>query len=535
MNNIFAKYYKRITLFLIVLLILVPLGIMGYSLIYKEIYKDNQALITKNNQDANHAAGYLNEYLYGYKSALRGLAATPSVIHEDREETIRIMQDFYLARTEPSLFWVADSRGEIVAKYPDEYMNQNILEREFFKESMEGKSFVGGPYISTITGQEIIVVSVPYFRGDQVVGVAGVSIPLYELQKKLNVVQVGGTGYVGLINLKGDILSHPNLEEFRKTYSFQQSTLYELLLNNQAESGNFDRSENDQGRVIHSFVKLKEAPWVVLAVQHLQEFDLKMRTSLGQNIIGLLIVGLLLGFLIHYLLLLRDMNNADKIKQREKLAVVGELAAGVAHEIRNPLTSIKGFVQLIDLKKGAELPPFYIGTILDELDRIEQIVGELVVLAKPANEKKSQVDLSSLLQDTVNLMSPQAAMQNVGLRVEIEPGLPFVEGVRNQLKQVLINLIKNSIEAIGEEGEIVITATYQSRHILITVADNGKGIEPEVIEKIATPFFSTKDSGTGLGLMISYGIIHNHGGEISVESKFGVGTEFRIKLPVNIL
>jgi two-component system CheB/CheR fusion protein len=155
------------------------------------------------------------------------------------------------------------------------------------------------------------------------------------------------------------------------------------------------------------------------------------------------------------------------------------------------------------------------------------------VLAKPAHEEKTQVDFSALLHDTVNLMSPQAATQNIKIGLEIEPGLPFVMGVRNQLKQVMINLLKNSIEALEEDkGEIMITATYEAEHMFITVEDNGKGIEPELISKLGTPFFSTKDSGTGLGLMISYRIIQNHEGEIKVESKPGVSTKFQIILPV---
>lgn len=533
MNNLFTLHHKRITPFLIALLIFIPLGIMSYTLICEDYHTENQAEITQNNKIADQAARYLNEYFYGYKSALQNLAATPPIIYENREATKRMMEDFDLARPEPSLFWVANSKGELVAKYPDEYMDQNILEQNFFKEAMKGKSFVGGPYTGTVTGQEIIVISVPYYRDGQVAGVVGVSIPLNELQNKLSIIQVGDSGYVALITLEGEILSHPNLAEYRKTYSFRQSPLYEALLVDKVESGNFDRTESEPERRLHSFVKLKEAPWVVVMVQPLQELKLKLQLIFVRNLVILLVVGMFVGLLIHYILLMRDMNNAERIKQAEKLAVVGELAAGVAHEIRNPLTSIKGFVQLIDLKKGSDVPPLYIETILDELDRIEQIVGEMVVLAKPALEEKSQVDLSALLHDTVNLMSPQASMRNVVLRVELEPELPPIQAVRNQLKQVMINLIKNSIEAIRDEGIVMVTATYQSENVLITVADNGKGISPEDLKKLGTPFFSTKDTGTGLGLMISYRIIQNHAGEISVESKLGVGTKFEIKLPVN--
>lgn len=529
MINLFQINHRRFTRVLITFLVLIPVLIISYPLLIEGSQRERQAEITKNQQMADLTANYLDGYIYGYKATLQKFANTRAILTEDPEAIQKIMEDFALAYPEPSLFWVSDARGTLVAKYPDRYMDQNIVDREFFLESMEGRVFTGGPYIGRVTGIEVIVVSVPYYRENQVAGVVGVSIPLYELQKKIATIEVGKSGYASLITMEGATLSHPQLQEFRKSYSFRDSPIYEQLILQEAERGSFDEVEKDQ---MQSFSRLREAPWVVVIVQPLDDSFLKVYQVLGRNLLLLIVAMLFLGLLVHYITLLKDKNHAEKIKQTEKLAIVGELAAGVAHEIRNPLTSIKGFIQLIDLKKGPEIPPFYTQIVLDELDRIEQIVGDMVVLARPAPEIKAPIDLIHLLNDTLNLMSSQAFMRDVDLRLEVEPGLPLVEGVQSQLKQVLINLIKNGIEAIENKGSVTIQATYEADQILINVKDTGRGIPFEVMSKLATPFFTTKESGTGLGLMISYRIIQNHHGEIKVESKVGSGTEVTIKLPI---
>lgn len=525
---------KRIATLLIVVLFLIPLGIAGYSLIYQELNKNHQARINQNNEFAYYAARFLNGYIDEYKTTLQKIAATQAVHQKDTEKIQMLLEQFNLIRPEPSLFWVADDQGDLLAKYPDNYLDKNIKDREFFLETMQGKNFVGGPYIGRVSSLEVIVISVPYYNEGKVAGVIGVSIPLQELNKKLSVIQRRDESHLTLINLRGEVLAHPNLAEFRRIFSYEEYPLSEAFTGNHQEQGYFYYEvDNNKGDNLHSFVKLKEAPWVIVAVQPIESLESQLSNIMGRTLIILTIVGFFVGFIIHYLLLLRDMNNIEKVKQAEKLAVVGELAAGVAHEIRNPLTSIKGFVQLIDMKKGPEVPSYYIETIIDELDRIEQIVGEMVVLAKPAPSEKCPVDLNKLIQDTNNLMASQAEMHEITLRAELIPDMPPIEAVKNQLKQVLINLIKNSIEAIEEKanGQILIKVESHLNTVSISVIDNGKGISEDNLRKLGTPFYSTKDTGTGLGLMTSYRIIQNHGGEITVDSKPGVGTEFIITLP----
>lgn len=511
-----------------VVLILILIFSMSYVLLFEQLKQEQQSEIEKNMFLSEMVASSLDEFISGDKRALEELASLDHVKQEQRTEVSMILQDFAHSHPEASSFWVVDKDGKGVAQYPDNKAYENLKDQEYWKW-ITGNTFVGGPYIEQVTGKEVIIVTKPYYRDKEKAGIVGMSIPLSALQEELDKINVGQLRYVTLITREdGQLLSHPNLEQYRKTYSFETSSIYQELKVKNLTSGYF---ENNQEQIMHSFIDLKEAPWVAIVAQPLYEFNFRKNQYRERNLIILVLLFLFMALIIHYSLMLRDIRNAQKNKQTEKLALVGELAAGIAHEIRNPLTSIKGFTQLIYEKKGQDLPSFYYETILEELDRIDQIVGELVILAKPAPETKNEVDLSKVVQDSVKLMNYQARLREVELVLNIEPELPHIEGNMGQLKQVFINLIKNAIEAIENKGTVTIKGRRQGDRVMITVEDTGAGMDNEVIEKLGNPFFTTKEKGTGLGLIISYRIIQNHKGKVSVQSKVGIGTQFIIFLP----
>ncbi|CAM3672783.1 MULTISPECIES: PAS domain-containing sensor histidine kinase [Paenibacillus] len=220
----------------------------------------------------------------------------------------------------------------------------------------------------------------------------------------------------------------------------------------------------------------------------------------------------------------------DRIMQSEKLTTAGQLAAGIAHEIRNPLTSINGFIKL--LRSSEQSNKLYFDIIESELKRIELIVNELLVLSKPETSHVSKpFDVLGIVEQIVTLMKVQAALNNI----EIIPRFPaepvYVHGEANQLKQVFINLLKNAMEAMDQGGTITLTIQQSDSDVHIIVQDDGIGMTPEQIRSLGQPFYTTKDSGTGLGYMITKNIIHNHGGSIHVESSPEQGTSFTIQLP----
>ncbi|HSO57235.1 MAG TPA: ATP-binding protein [Paenisporosarcina sp.] len=225
----------------------------------------------------------------------------------------------------------------------------------------------------------------------------------------------------------------------------------------------------------------------------------------------------------------RKVQTERLLQKSEKLALLGQMAAGIAHEIRNPLTSIKGFIQLL---KTNNLKEEYFDMIFSELERINSFVGEFLVLAKPSADIFVEQDVKVLIKDVVTLINTQSILNNVQIFVEFESDLPMVCCEKNQLKQVFLNLLKNSIEAMPKGGSIDIKVKEKEESkISIQIIDQGIGIPKERIPTLGEPFYTTKEKGIGLGLMICYKIIENHNGKLTIESKLNEGTTIEIILP----
>ncbi|CAI6076463.1 CheR family methyltransferase [Cohnella sp. JJ-181] len=240
------------------------------------------------------------------------------------------------------------------------------------------------------------------------------------------------------------------------------------------------------------------------------------------------------GETIHYLKLSEDiteLRHAEEMLQKnEMLSAMGQLAAGIAHEIRNPLTSLKGFTKLISSGIAKES---YAEIMMNELSRIEMIVSELLVLAKPQALDFAHKEAGAILHDVVMLLESQANLNNVELFCNVEKDLPPVRCVENQIKQVFINMIKNGIEAMPAGGRILISAKLEEeRHLRIRFTDNGPGIPESKLARLGQPFFTTKEKGTGLGLTVCYKIMENHHGSIRFQSEVGRGTTVTVTLPV---
>ncbi|WHY59591.1 PAS domain S-box protein [Cytobacillus firmus] len=217
------------------------------------------------------------------------------------------------------------------------------------------------------------------------------------------------------------------------------------------------------------------------------------------------------------------------LRKSEKLALLGQMAAGIAHEIRNPLTSIKGFVQLF---KSSSQKEEYFDIVLSELDRINGIVGEFLVLAKPTADIFEKQDLTKLISEVILLSNTQSILNNVEIIVENNFHAPMIYCEKNQLKQVFLNIIKNAIEAMPDGGQLRIKVMKKTGNtISVQFIDQGVGISEDRIPSLGEPFYTTKEKGTGLGLMICYKIIENHNGRLTIESKVGEGTKMEIELP----
>jgi len=223
------------------------------------------------------------------------------------------------------------------------------------------------------------------------------------------------------------------------------------------------------------------------------------------------------------------------IYQTDRLAVIGQLAAGAAHEIRNPLTSIKSAIQYIKNDIQDPKKQKMVKSVLSEVDRINEILTGLLSFSRQNNPVKREFDLVVLIDQTLDLIRNTRMKKQIKLTAAcFAPSVPIVAD-SDQLKQVLVNVILNAVDAIDNEGEIEVTVRTEKiegeMFYAITVSDNGKGINEESLEKLFDPFFTTKEDGTGLGLSISYGIIHRHRGSIDVGNRPEGGAKVVIRLP----
>lgn len=228
---------------------------------------------------------------------------------------------------------------------------------------------------------------------------------------------------------------------------------------------------------------------------------------------------------------LRDnIRMRDEIQRSEKLQVLGELAATIAHEIRNPLTVAKGFIQLLVSRSRDDIDLRYASIILNEIDRAESVISDYLTYAKPQAEKIERIDVKTQIVNVINIMEPFVTSHGHVITYNLEESL-YIDAEPKKISQVLVNLIKNAVEAMEQSGSIKVNAFLDRNYAVIEVTDTGVGLTNEQILLLGNPFYSTKAKGTGLGLMVTYRIIEALHGEIKVKSEKGKGTTFSLFIP----
>ncbi|KAB2337308.1 two-component sensor histidine kinase [Cytobacillus depressus] len=234
---------------------------------------------------------------------------------------------------------------------------------------------------------------------------------------------------------------------------------------------------------------------------------------------------------IKYVMLKRQTAREKKENELQKLELVGTLAASTAHEIRNPLTGIKGLIQLLSEKYTKTEDKYYFSVINDEINRINEIVSEFLILGKPTAQKTEIIDIGVILKELEPLILSEANLNNVNYKLTL-PKIPIlVDCTKDQIKQVLLNISKNALESMQNGGDLIINLFNDQNKCHIQITDTGTGISEENLEKIFQPFYTSKDSGTGLGLVVCRRILHSFGGEIKISSKVNSGTTVDIFLP----
>lgn len=283
-----------------------------------------------------------------------------------------------------------------------------------------------------------------------------------------------------------------------------------------------------------------QAPQVIFIAFDTRELDADHARGLRNMVIMLCAAGVVMMATVLAQFWFRRYQRSRKQLQeatarKEKLLALGHLAAGVAHEIRNPLSSIKGLARYFAERTPADGEAHQLALVMArEADRLNRVVSELLELVRPAHLKYQSVDLNEVITHSLQLVSQDAASRAISLKFIAQPALCRIQADPDRLKQVLLNLYLNAIHAIGRDGVITVAVREcGDGRVKVSVADSGKGMTAEQLQAIFTPYFTTKADGTGLGLAVVQNIVEQHGGTIDAESTPGKGALFTLYLPVN--
>lgn len=509
------------------------MGMYYFKARYEEVVVDQRQIVMR-------VANQLDLYFNGRLLALQFVVAETDVKMLDSSAMRRhLVQAVKLLGLSNAA--VINREGNIVAIAEDDRPFA-----EFATKMKDSSAFSGHPVISNISmlpggSGTYISLQVPiYSQNGLVVGVFVASVPMKEVANVIAAQPMTADAYVFVMDDKIHLMYHPLLEN-NVDSSGQNSRHYAPSLFQKKTGDLLLRSVYDEIDELNVYTVMEGTKWRIVAAMPVgRVYSTILRNSLPDLVIFVLL-------LVCIALMSRTLAQAKRYQQDretlrlQRLSSVNQLASGIAHEIRNPLTSIKGFIQLMAMKPGQPPAANYLEIILAEIDRIEKLISEFQMLSKPLKPIPFQkVDLTQILNDVVMLMESQAISKNVDLKFSVKknsvrwpfgPDAYCVSGDVAQLKQVWINLLRNALEAVEKGGKVRVILLRQENQVIVIIKDNGMGMTPEVMAKLGTAFYTTKENGTGLGLSMCYNIVHNHGGKMEVDSKPGEGTRFTVLLP----
>lgn len=563
---------------------LLVLGVLSYQSQRRVIEQEIQASLTNYTTNlSKELYSYLNERVTDlqYLSKNTILTNNLSSINEINDElSIFLYQhpDFYGAI-------MLDPRGKVIADPDYNMVGENLYERIWFKAAMNKNLFLSDIYISPVVKRPILAMGVPIVsKNGNIRGVISPSFDLERFWKKIDEYMAINNGHkrwrVSIVNNQGlvvadhdrsSILQNNFLNSEQITLSkVKQSIANKELFNGQHKSQVFSASKIPK-------VKGTESDWYVVASAD----KLMLYKPLNELLRTYILIFTIVAFIIFIVAMrlsrsivepvtnlvdsvekyvqdgtfpkspkrtyeeMEKLNDtfsemAVALEEREKelirtsqLKYVGQLAAGLAHEIRNPITTIRGFFQLFkENKNESAFAEQHLSIMIEEIDRVNNIINDLLYLAKPYQLHIHPYNLHTVVNEIILFFSKEFEKK----KIDIIPNcfdIPDVLIDKGRFRQVLINVFKNALEAMNEGGILIISAESLEDKVKLTIEDTGDGISQEDLDQIGTPFYTTKVGGTGLGMAITYQIITDLKGTIMIDSKKDIGTKIIINLPAN--
>ena len=516
---------KIVSFFVIAL----PLALICYFYIYENINNRKAAEIDKNIMITKSSGLFVEHEVNEKMVDMVNMVTMPAFANFDAQQMQWTVN--YYKPTKQNYF-VADNQGNIVAythKLGESGLT-NIKGSPCFREAVQGRVVISGQQKSAITDEYAVFLCAPIFdKSKKIVGVVGNILPISFFKNILDPITVGKKGYLSLVDGSGFYIYDKTVDN-KKTLVPSICYRYDVG----KDLSVVERPGSRSGKMnIYTKVRLKSLGWYLIAFQPSSDITTPVIATVTRNLLSLALLVLTILVLWRYKVSLEYRNQLIKNQNAEKLALVGELAAGMAHEIRNPLTTIKGFANLLKSKPKYADDMEILDLLSGSVDHIEGIVRETLLLSRPQKMEVRKVNLAAMAEETFGFMKNEALLREINLELAVGDTSLDVEGDELHLKQVVINIIRNSLEATTAGGYVKIKLEKTDRNTAkISIEDNGRGMAPEVVDKAGRPFFTTKPNGTGLGLSVCRRIIEEHKGSFNIESKPGQGTTVEISLPL---
>ncbi|MBM7704753.1 ATP-binding protein [Priestia iocasae] len=485
---------------LYLLIVIIPSIIISLLFVQIRYYQLKEDITDHAETTALFHKNQLDRFIGETTTSIETIALMANPQKSSYTEIERILSSTHQKDLRLSGLYYVDVKGNMLFGSHRLPKQVNVFDRQYFQRVLTTKTTViSNAYFGRLTGRYIVTIATPILDENK--------------------------------NIKAILLASLRL-------NYIESLMAELTPDTKVDV--YDRNQllvfqaNDSAHTADIFVRtqLESVPWTVAV----------SATSIPRkDIFGLFLIALLSSFVVTNILFLivklllvkRQAAKEHAQNESQKLELIGTLAASTAHEIRNPLTGIKGLVSLLSEKYTKEEDQFYFSIIQTEIDRINQIASEFLVLGKPTAENRKDYDLQSIVHEVIPIVESEANLHQITLLTNIDKEKLPIHCDKNQIKQVLLNLTKNALGSMESGGILTIVLTKKDHTCMMKVIDTGIGIPPERLAKIFHPFFTMKSEGTGLGLVVCKRIIEMYDGTIHIKSEVDVGTEVEVCLPLS--
>ncbi|WP_190284821.1 ATP-binding protein [Bacillus sp. S3] len=494
----FLRKCLRNKFFIYLLMAIIPSVVISTGIAQHQVGMAEVQYKSQASEYANFHAMNTENFLGETVGRLEMLATFIQSQHKNLNDVKNILQETTGKDPRFSGFYWADTNGDLLFSTNPTTNRVNVSDRSYFQQAVSTrKTSVSDAHIGRITGRFIISIATPVVHQGEVKGVLVASLRFDEIEAEIK-------SY-----LKDEMI-------------IVKDGTDKILI----KAGSVPGEHSAESSMRVAMVPWKISVFIPYDHDHIfwQNFSL--------NLIILLTITSILYLSVQYYILKIKVKKEKAQTEIHKLELIGNLAASTAHEIRNPLTGIKGLIKLLSEEYLDKKAQAYFEVIQTEIDRINAIVSEMLVLGKPTAYKHNTYNANDILAEIEPIIHSEANYTNVEFLVDYHPENLPVSCVKDQLKQVILNLAKNSLQAMPHGGKLSINLEKQSDSCKITVADNGVGMDKDQINQAFTPFYTLKKDGSGLGLTVCKRIIDSYSGTIVMNSIPSKGTQVVITLPL---